>query len=199
MAASTAAAAGLPSSTRLTMSSPRPGSLAIMASAWSTPLASAAALSATRSRSRATASRAATTLARSVSGSTVTVTVAWMPTGWSWVSGMRTTGPTARPALTPRPTSGSGIVGVEVAGHQRRELVQGLVGPVAFGGQDDHFPTADVHAKHGEDAAFVDRWLALLAESHLDRLLGSGLDENGGRTSMQSDSGPDRDTSLCHC
>src|SRR5204863_6474245 len=136
-----------------------------------------AAFSATRSRSRATASRAAVTLADSVSGSTLMLTVAWMPAGWSCVSGMRTTGPMARPALTPRPTSGSPIVSVEVAGHQRRELVQGRFGPFALGRQDDLFPTADVHAEHRQDAPGVDRVLAFLAEGDLHRLAGRGLAE----------------------
>src|SRR6266511_1816942 len=178
--------------------SARPGSLAIHAWASSTASASPPAARPVASRSAATASSASAAARASAAGSTPAP-----PWGAAAAPGSRRRcgrpGSTTTPGLTPTPCSSAGVGGVQVPGRERGELVKGLLGPVALGGQDDLLTAADVQAEHRQDAAGVDGTGVLLGYHHLDRQLAGSLDEQRGRASVQPDPRADNDATLRRC
>src|SRR4051794_1404862 len=205
-AADTAWAAGRPASRWADTLVASTGSRAMRDWACSTAGASPAAWAGRPSSAAATASRAAV--------------AAWASPGPAGPGGgssgggaSHATGPVAIPGLTPIPRNSTvmpasavvgfvmgltALLGVQVAGHQVDQRVEGGVGPVALGGEHDHLAAAGVQRQHRQDGAGVDRFGTGLAHLHGHGLGGGGLHEQAGGAGVQAHAGSDGDGTFRH-
>src|SRR6266511_3587173 len=143
-------------------------------------------------RSAATAASASSARASSTSGSAT-----GPGAGSCGGAATRYAGPAARPGLTPMPRRVSAIGGtrgrdlgpvrVEVAGEQVGQGVEGVVGPVALGFQDDLGAALGTERQHRQHAAR--RYRPLVADPDGDR------DGQGRRPGVQAAGGADGDGS----
>jgi hypothetical protein len=89
-------------------------------------------------------------------------------------------------------------LGVEIAFEKSHQSVEGRVGAVALGGEDDLVAVLDPEGHDAQDAGGVDGLAVALADAHLGRLLAGGLDEHRGRARMQPDGAGDDRGALGH-